>query len=87
MTLIHSGGLWFEPKLNHYLFNQVNATEPRKLNFVNFMFGIVPQFEKWSVDVEDSDNVLRIMISDEGIMESDIIDLLSTMNIRAEELA
>jgi hypothetical protein len=28
VTLIHPVRLWFEPKLNHCLLNQVNATEP-----------------------------------------------------------
>jgi hypothetical protein len=31
MTLIHSSGLWFESKLNQYLLNQINATEPTGL--------------------------------------------------------
>ena len=28
VTLVHPSGIWFLQKLNHYLFYQVNATEP-----------------------------------------------------------
>ena len=28
VMLVHSGGVWSKPKLNLYLFNLVNATEP-----------------------------------------------------------
>ena len=31
MAHIHSDGVWLKPNLNHYLLNQVNATEPKSL--------------------------------------------------------
>jgi cell fate (sporulation/competence/biofilm development) regulator YmcA (YheA/YmcA/DUF963 family) len=65
---------------------KTNVDNEQKLNTVNSRFDTIPQFKEWSVDQEDIDNVLRI-VTTEKIMESDVIDLLDSMNLLCEELA
>lgn len=64
---------------------KTNIDSEQKLNSTNYIFNAIPQIERWSVDQEDIDKVLRIVASDE-ITESDIIELMGNMDIVCEEL-
>lgn len=70
----------------HVLVLKTNVDNEQKLNTVKARFDTIPQFNEWSVDQEDIDNVLRI-VTTEKIMESDVINLLDSMNLLCEELA
>ncbi len=64
---------------------KTNINSTVKLNYVKYLFSRNPQIKQWSLDQEDIDNVLRIE-SAPNIIESDIINLLSKVNIVCEDL-
>ncbi|MEM1119961.1 MAG: hypothetical protein AAGJ18_05895 [Bacteroidota bacterium] len=66
-----------------YVF-KTSITSNVEVQLVNSTLQKVPTIKKWSFDLEDCDNILRV-VSKENIAQY-IIDELQELNIRCEEL-
>jgi Ca2+-binding EF-hand superfamily protein len=64
---------------------KTNVQSEHQLNYIQYIFRGIKEIGKWSVDVEDIDKVLRIVIS-EGVSEEKIVNALSSIGINCEEL-
>ena len=64
---------------------KTNIDNAQKLASVNNSFTKIPEINYWSVDMEDIDNVLRIETFGD-LLESNIIDLLSEINVYCQDL-
>lgn len=70
----------------HILIFKTDIDSKWKLNCVSKFFKNHQHIFRWSLDMEDVDNVLRIEASDE-IIESDVIHLLHNIGIHSQDLA
>ncbi|MDD7886324.1 hypothetical protein [Flavivirga sp. 57AJ16] len=57
----------------------------QKLASVKNFFANITEIDRWSVDMEDIDNVLRIETSG-NMLESNVIDLLGEINLYCQDL-
>ncbi len=56
-----------------------------KLNYTSYVLKVFDQIECWSVDCDDDDHILRI-VSKENLCEKTVIRLLSSINVKCEEI-
>ncbi len=64
---------------------KTNIKNQHQAHSVGYLFAISPAIQEWSVDLEDRDKVLRMVVQDH-IEESDVINLLEDMGHRSEKL-
>jgi hypothetical protein len=64
---------------------KTNIDTEQKFNYVNYLFRKIPQIQHWSVDKEDSDKILRVVLTAE-LVDSNVREWLDRINIRCEEL-
>lgn len=65
---------------------QTNIDSEKKVQSLEPILNKHPDIFKWSIDIEDIDNVLRIEGS-ENLLEKDIIDLIKSQNFQIEILS
>ncbi len=64
---------------------KTNINNNKKLATVNNFFSEIPEIDRWSIDMEDIDKVLRVEPT-ENMLESNIIDLLNEINVYCQNL-
>ncbi len=64
---------------------RTNIESEKKAKYLEPIFNNHPSIIKWSIDMEDIDNVLRIEAS-VGLLEKDIINLVRTKGFYIEVL-
>lgn len=57
----------------------------KKVKSIRPLFDGHKQIKKWSIDIEDIDNVLRMEVY-EGLNESDVVHLIKTCGFQCEAL-
>ncbi|WP_420551410.1 hypothetical protein [Tenacibaculum aiptasiae] len=65
---------------------QTNIDSEKKVQSLEPILNKHPDIFKWSIDIEDIDNVLRIEGS-ENLLEKNIIDLIKSQNFQIEILS
>ena len=63
---------------------RTSITREQDIKRIGTLFKQYPQIHKWNVDFEDWEKVLRI--ESHGITETDVINILQTINIYISEL-
>ena len=63
---------------------RTSITREQDIKRIGILFKQYPQIHKWNVDFEDWEKVLRI--ESHGITETDVINILQTINIYISEL-
>ena len=63
---------------------RTSITKEQDIKRIGILFTQYPQIHKWNVDFEDWEKVLRI--ESHGITETDVINILQTINIYISEL-
>ena len=63
---------------------RTSITREQDIKRIGILFTQYPQIHKWNVDFEDWEKVLRI--ESHGITETDVINILQTINIYISEL-
>ncbi|KKB46302.1 hypothetical protein HMPREF1212_03796 [Parabacteroides sp. HGS0025] len=63
---------------------RTSITTELEIERINILFAQYSQIHKWNVDFEDWKKVLRI--ESHGITETDVINILQTINIYISEL-
>lgn len=63
---------------------RTSITTELKIERIKILFAQYSQIHKWNVDFEDWEKVLRI--ESHGITETDVINILQTINIYISEL-
>lgn len=65
---------------------KTNVETEEKVTVLAPVFDSHPQIYRWSFDLEDVDNVLKLETNN-GFSEKDVLELLSSNGFKAEELA
>ena len=63
---------------------RTSITREQDIKRIGILFTQYPQIHKWNVDFEDWEKVLRI--ESHGITDTDVINILQTINIYISEL-
>ena len=63
---------------------RTSITTELEIERINILFAQYSQIHKWNVDFKDWENVLSI--ESHGITETDVINILQTINIYISEL-
>ena len=66
------------------LISRTSITTELEIKSIKILFTQYSQIHKWNVDFEDWEKVLRI--ESHGITETDVINILQTINIYISEL-
>jgi hypothetical protein len=64
---------------------KTNIDDEQKFKAVNDKFKSISHLLEWTVDQDDVDNVLMVLVSRKTI-EKDLIEILSSIGIHSEEL-